>query len=58
MVKNPPANVGVNPGLGRSPGGAHFRPLQSSCLENLTDKGVWQAMVLMVLKESDMIEAT
>ena len=37
MVKNPPANVedlGLIPGLGRSPGGGHGNPLQYSCLEN------------------------
>ena len=40
MVKNPLANagdirdVGLNPGLGRSPGGGHDNPLQYSCLEN------------------------
>ena len=40
MVKNPVANsgnirdVGLIPGLGRSPGGAHGNPLQYSCLEN------------------------
>ena len=39
-VKNPPANagdvrdVGLIPGLGRSPGGGHGNPLQYSCLEN------------------------
>ena len=40
VVKNPPANVGdvrdmgLIPGLGRSPGGEHGNPLQYSCLEN------------------------
>ena len=37
LVKNPPANavdVGLIPGLGRSPGGGHGNPLQYSCLEN------------------------
>ena len=40
MIKNPPANAGDirDPssilGLGRSPGGGHGNPLQSSCLEN------------------------
>ena len=40
MVKNPPANagdiidMGLIPGLGRSPGGGHGNPLQCSCLEN------------------------
>ena len=38
--KNPPANaedirdMGLIPGLGRSPGGGHGNPLQYSCLEN------------------------
>ena len=47
MVKNPPANagdirtLGSIPGLGRSPGGGHGNPLQSSCLENLMDIGGW-----------------
>ena len=47
VVKNPPANAGdirgtdSIPGLGRSPGGGHGNPLQYSCLENLTDRGVW-----------------
>ena len=27
-------NLGLNPGLGRSPGGGHGNPLQYSCLEN------------------------
>ena len=40
MVKNPPANaaeirdVGLIPGLGRSPGGGLVNPLQYSYLEN------------------------
>ena len=40
MVKNQPANTGdtgdpdLIPGLGRSPGGGHGNPPQSSCLEN------------------------
>ena len=36
-VKNPPAmyrDLGLIPGLGRSPGGGHGNPLQYSCLEN------------------------
>ena len=49
MVKNPPASagdisdVGSVPGWGRSPGGGHGNLLQHSCLENLIDKGAWQA---------------
>jgi len=34
VVRNTPANVGLNPGSGRSPGGGHGNPLQYSCLEN------------------------
>ena len=50
MVKNPPANagdirdVGLTPGLGRSPGGGSGNPLQYSCLENLMDRGEWQQL--------------
>ena len=29
------------PGLGGSPGGGHGNSLQSSCLENLMDRGAW-----------------
>ena len=32
-------------GSGRSPGGGHSNPLQYSCLENLMDRGAWQATV-------------
>ena len=47
VVKNLPANagdirdVGLIPGLGRSPGGGHGNPLQYSFLENLLDSGAW-----------------
>jgi len=49
VVKNLPANagdkrdVGLVPGLGRSPGGGHGNPLQYSCLENPRDREAWQA---------------
>ena len=46
VVKNLPASagdVGLIPGLGRSPGEGNGSPLQYSCLENPTDRGVWQA---------------
>ena len=51
VVKKLPANgediryMGLTPGLGRSPGGGHGNPLQYSCLENLMDRGAWQATV-------------
>ena len=56
MVKNLPANagdtrdVGLIPGLGRSPGGGHGNPLQYFCLENPRDRGAWQATVHGVAK--------
>ena len=51
VVKNPPANAedardtGSIPGMGRSPGEGNGNPLQYSCLENLRDRGSWQAIV-------------
>ena len=51
VVKNPPANAGdisdvdLIPGLGRSPGGGHGKPLQHSCLEKLMDREAWGAIV-------------
>ena len=51
MVKNPPANagdardVGLIPGLGRSPGEGSDNPLQYSCLGNSMHRGAWQAAV-------------
>ena len=44
-IKNPPASagdvrdVGLIPGLGRSPGGGYGNLLQYSCLENPMDRG-------------------
>ena len=60
-IKNPFANagdirgVGLIPGSGRSPGGGNGNPLQYSCLGNVMNKGVWQAIVHGVA-ESDMTE--
>ena len=54
MVKNPAANagdtrdMGLIPGLGRSPGEGNGNPLQYSCLENPMDRGAWWAVVLGV----------
>ena len=56
MVKNPPASardardLGLTPGLGRSPGGGNGNLLQYSCLENPMDRGAWQATVHRVAK--------
>ena len=55
-AKNLPANVGdvkdmgLIPGLGRSPGGGHGNPLQCSCLENPMERGARQAIVHSVAK--------
>ena len=38
-------DMGLIPGLGRSPGGGHGNLLQYSCLENPMDGGAWQATV-------------
>ena len=56
LVKNLPANagnvrdMGLIPGLGRSPGGQHGNPLQYSFLENPMDRGDWHATVHGVAK--------
>ena len=38
-------DLGLIPGLGRSPGGGHGNRLQYSCLENSMDRGAWRAVV-------------
>ena len=43
-------DLGLIPGLGRSPGGGNGNPLQYSCLENSTDRGAWRAIVHGVTK--------
>ena len=56
MVKNLLANardVGLIPGLGRSPREGNGHPLWYSGLENL--RGVWQATVHTVAKVLDII---
>ena len=40
------------PELGRSPGGGNDNPLQCSCLQNPTDRGVWWATVHSGVAES------
>ena len=55
-VKNLPAiardtrDVGLIPGLGRSPGEGHGNILQYSCLGNSMDRGTWRATVHRVAK--------
>ena len=38
-------DVGLIPGLGRSPGGEHGKLLQYYCLENSVDRGAWQTTI-------------
>ena len=37
-------DLGLIPGLGRSPGEENNNPLQYSCLEHLMDRGAWRVM--------------
>ena len=43
-------DLGLIPGLGRSPGGGNGNPFQYSCLENPMDRGTWQAAVHGIAK--------
>ena len=43
-------DLGLIPGLGRSPGGGYGNLLQDSCLENPMDREAWQATVHGVAK--------
>ena len=50
VVKNPPSNLdvrdlGLIPGLGRSPGVVNDNPLQYPSLEDSMDRGAWKATV-------------
>ena len=60
VVKNSLVNagdirdVGLIPGLGRSPGEGNCNPLQYSCLGSPMERGVWRAIVPGVIKEKDM----
>ena len=38
-------DLGLIPGLGRSPGEGNGNPLQYPCMENPMDRGAWQATV-------------
>ena len=49
MVKNA-GDLGLIPGLGRSPGEENCNSLQCSCLGNPMDRGGWQATVHGVAK--------
>ena len=49
-------NIGLISGLGRSPGGGHGNPLQSSCLENPMDRGAYKATVHRVVKSRTQLK--
>ena len=61
VVKNPPANagdtkdMGLIPGLERSPGEGNGNPVQGSCLENPMDRGAWCATVHGVEKSQTLL---
>ena len=57
-VKNPPAKRETQsiPGLGRSPGEGHSKPLQCSCLENPHGQRSWVGCSPWGNKESDTTE--
>ena len=63
VIKYPPANVGdardmgLIPGLGRSPGEVKGNPLQYSCLENSMDTENWWAAVHRVTKSQTQLSA-
>ena len=47
-------DAGSIPELGKSHGEGNGNPLQYSCLENLMDRGAWQAIVPALAKELDV----
>ena len=54
MVKKSVCNVedlGLIPGLGRSPGEGNGNPLHYSCLDNSMDREAWWATVHEVAKQ-------
>ena len=60
VVKNLPVNagdtgdVGLIPGLGKSPGEGNGNPLQYSCQVNPMDRGTWWATVHGGHKETQL----
>ena len=58
VVKNLSANagdIGLIPGLGRSPGEGNGNLLQYSCLNNSMDSEAWQATVYGVAKSQTQL---
>ena len=56
VIKNPPASagderdIGLIPGLGRSPGAEQSNPLHYSCLGDPMNRGAWWPAVHEVAK--------
>ena len=56
VIKNLPASIGAEsdvgsvPELGGSPGWGNGKPLQNSCLGSTVDRGVWQAIIHVIIK--------
>ena len=48
-------DLGLIPGLGRSPGEGNGNPLQYSCLENSMDRRAWQATVHGIAKSQTQL---
>ena len=58
VVNNPPANagdMGLIPGLVRSPGEGSGNPFQYSCLGNPMGRGAWQAKVHWVANSQTLL---
>ena len=49
-------NMGLIPGLGRSPGGGNGNPFQYTCLQNSMDRDAWQAIVHRVAKSQTRLK--
>ena len=61
MVKESVCNIGdlgSIPELGRSSRGGNGNPIQYSCLENLMDRGAWQAIVHWIAKNRTQLRHT
>ena len=61
-VKNTPVSAGDERDMGavlvsgRAPGGGNGSPLQYSCLQNPTDRGVWRATVHRVAQSQTQLK--
>ena len=51
-------DLGLIPGLGRSPREGNGNPVQYSCLENSMDRGAWKAIVHGVAKSQTELNNT